>query len=302
VRAVIPIFSEHQHHFMRMNLMQAFRIGCAIFAVILIAGTQIRAHGPQMQITNDNNKIVTRNVILESPYTTLTPLTSVCVMPLLPLDGVWYSRPNNTPSATIAGAPEYPSGPGFAYGYDQVDGGPRAFEAASVLTTTFTDGLKLWNGTSFVDAGATQLKAFRGSNVNISTPAENFAITSDVAPFDNLSLAPLAADYNSDGHSSLRFALLGNGTSPTSGSPDGVYLLSLRLSSSQAGLSQSDPYHFVLSKNAPTSQVAAAVRSLGIASSAVQWVVPEPRSLAITAIGLLGPLQARRRRSQAAKG
>jgi hypothetical protein len=268
-----------------------------------LAATTAWAHGPQIQVTNDNNKIVTRNLILEEPYsTTLTPPTLAYVMPLLPFNGAWYSRPNNTPSATIPGAPEYPSGPGWAYGYDQVDGGPRAFEAASVLTTTFIDGLKLWNGSSFVDAGATQLKAFRGSNVDISTPPENFAITSDVAPFDSVSLAPLAADYTSGGHSSLRFALLGDGTLPTSSSPDGVYLLSLRLSSSQTGLSPSDPYHFVLSKNAPTSQVVAAVRSLGIASSAVQWVVPEPSSIAVASIGLLGLVPARRRRSGLARG
>jgi MYXO-CTERM domain-containing protein len=286
-------------------IQETLLMRACMFAPALIAAlaASARAHGPQIQITNDDNKIITRNLILEEPYSAaLTPPTSVYVMPLLEFDGTWYSRPNNTPSATIPRAPQYPSGPGLAYGYDMVDGGPQAFAEASVLTTTFTDGLKRWDGASFVDAEATQLNAFRGSNVNISTPPENFAITSDVAPFDSVSLAPLPANYTVGAHSSLRFALLGDGTSPTSGSPDSVYLLSLRLSSSQAGLNPSDPYYFVLNKNAPASQVVAAVRSLGIAPSAVQWVVPEPSGLAVALIGLLGFAQVRRRWSQTAKG
>jgi hypothetical protein len=254
----------------------------------VIAASTASAHGPQIQITKDNNKIVTRQVIAEEPYSdSLTPPASVYVMPVLEFGGVWYSRPNNKPSATIPGAPEYPSGPGLAYGYDRADGGPQAFAEASVLSVTFTDPVKHWNGLAFVDAAGTQLKAFRGSNPTISMPAESFAITSDGPPFDSVSFAPIAADYGADAHSSLQFALLGNGSSPTTASPDGVYLLGLQASSSQSGLNPSDPYFFVLYKNAPMSQVVAAVHSLGMTPSSVQWVVPEPTCVTLAAFALL---------------
>jgi hypothetical protein len=268
--------------------MRALTFALALSAAL--AASPAIAHGPQLQITNDDGKIVTRQVILEEPYSSsLTSPKSVYVMPLLEFGGAWYSRPNNIPSATIPGAPEYPSGPGFAWGYDMVDGGPQAFVEGSVLSVSFTDGLQRWNGTtSFVDAGDTQLKAFRGSNANISSPPENFAITSDGAPFDSVSLAAIAANYEPGAHGSLRFALLGDGASPTSASPDGVYLVSMQLGSTQAGLSASDPYYFVLHKNAPMQQVQGAVKSLGFPSELVQWVVPEPTCVVFTVIGAIG--------------
>ena len=65
------------------------------------------AHGPQIQITNDNNKIVTRQLLNDGPYSdTLTPPKSVYVMPLLELDGTWYSRPNNSQVADVPAFPE----------------------------------------------------------------------------------------------------------------------------------------------------------------------------------------------------
>jgi hypothetical protein len=269
--------------------MRAGTFALALSAAL--AASPAIAHGPQIQITNENNKIVTRELHLDGPYSNaLTSPKSVYVMPVLPLSGVWYSRPNNAPSTTIPGLPEFPSGPGLAYGYDLADGGSQAFASGSVLSVGFADGLKRWNGLAFADAGATQLKAFRGSNANISTPPENFAITSDGGPFDSVSLAAVAAGYGSDGaevHGSFRFALLGDGSSPTSTSPDGVYLLSMQVSSTQPGLSVSDPYYFVLTKNAPAVDVVAAVESLGLAPSLVQWLVPEPSCAALVAICLL---------------
>jgi hypothetical protein len=271
----------------------------ALALLTALAAAPAIAHGPQIQISEDNKKIVTRELHLDGPYSTaLTSPKSVYVMPLLPLGGVWYSRPTNTPSTTIPGLPEFPSGPGLAYGYDLADGGMQTFAAGSVLSVEFADGLKRWNGAAFSDAGATQLKSFRGSNASISTPPENFAITSDSAPLDGLSLAPVAAGYGSDGaevHSSLRFALLGDGASPTSASSDGVYLLTMQVSSTQAGISASDPYHFVLNKNGAAADVTAAVQSLGIAPSLVQWLVPEPSCASLVAISAIGFVQQRRR-------
>jgi hypothetical protein len=169
------------------------------------------------------------------------------------------------------------------------------------LSIEFADGLKRWNGSTFVDAGTTQLKAFRGSNANISTPPENFAITTDSSPFDSVSLAAVAAGYGSEGaevHGSFRFALLGDGSSPTSASPDGVYLLKMQASSSQSGLSASDPYYFVLNKNGAASDVAAAVQSLGVAPSLVQWLVPEPNCVFLAVLSGLGVVPWRYRRNK----
>lgn len=269
--------------------------GCAALTASIAS-----AHGPQIQITNDSGKIVTRNLILDGPYSTsLTSPKSVYVMPALDFSGVWYSRPNQAIDPILL-TPSFPSGPGFAYGYDLADGGPQAFETGGVFSVTFTAGLKRWNGATFSDAGVTELKAFRGSDPTISTPAANFATTTDAGPFDSLSMAAIAAGYGADGaevHGSLRFALLGDGSSPTSGSPDGVYLVSFQLSSSQAGLNPSDPYFFVLNKNAAWSTVESAVNSLGIAPSLQQWAVPEPASCVLILVGIAYVAGIRRRRN-----
>lgn len=276
---------------------RVFLLGCSLVSGLVSLGS---AHGPQMQVTNDNGKIVTRNVILDGPYSTqLTTPKSTYVMPLLESSGIWYSRPNPQVDA-ITQAPLFTSGPGLAYGYDLADGGPQAFAAGSVLSVQLTSGLQRWDGSQFVDAGTTQLKAFRGSDPAIQTPDANFAVTSDAAPFDSLSLAALAENYGSEAeeaHASIRYVLLGDGASPTSAASDGVYLVSLRLTSSQTDLAASDPYQFVLHKNANPTALSAAIGSLNVPADRVQYV-PEPGTCGLLLVGL-GVLvrQVRRRRS-----
>jgi hypothetical protein len=208
-------------------------------------------------------------------------------MPLLSFDGVLYSRPNNEIDP-ILNVPAFSSGPGFAYGYDLADGGLQLFESGSTFTLAFSTGFQRWDGASFVDAGATQLKAFRGSNVNITSPPENFATTSGSGPFDSLALPAVAANYGADGaevHTSLRFAMLGDGSDPLSATPDGVYRVGFQLSSSQNGLAPSDLYYFVLYKNASMAAISAAVGSLGAPAGQIQWTaVPEPAAIALLAI------------------
>jgi hypothetical protein len=276
-----------------------------MYALALLAALAVStawAHGPQIQITSSGKKIVTRELLLDGPYSTgLTAPKSAYVMGLAPFSDVWYSRPNGAIDP-ISQLPAFPSGPGLSYGFDLADGGPQAFAESSVLSVNFADGFKRWNGAAFVDAGATQLKAFRGSNVTITTPLENFGITSDSGPFDGVSLAAVAAGYGADGaevHSSIRFAMLGDGTSPTSAVADGVYALKLQISTTQSDLAPSDPYYFVLYKNAAMSEVAAAVRSLGVDGSAVQWVTPEPSALSLAGFAAASlayrPFHSRRR-------
>lgn len=269
----------------------------ALAVGVALAGSSAYAHGPQIQITNDDNQIVTRQIIQDGPYSgALTVPKSVYVIPLQEIGNVWYSQPNNSPSPTIPGAPQYVSGPGFAYGYDLADGGSKEFETASVVSLNFTGGLKLWDGSAFGNAGTTQLKAFRGSDPNITAPEANFAVTADSGPFDNVSLPAVAASYGSEGpevHSTIRYALLGDGSDPQSARPDGIYLVSLQLSSTQDGLADSDEFLFVLPKNVPYATVSEAVGSLGLAPSEVQWLVPEPGALSLLLLGTMGMAFAR---------
>jgi hypothetical protein len=77
-----------------------------------------------------------------------------------------------------------------------------------------------------------------------------------------------------------------------------VYLVTMQVSSTQPGLSASDPYYFVLNKNAAAADVVAAVQSLGVAPGLVQWLVPEPGCAVLAAISAIGFLQPRHRRAR----
>jgi hypothetical protein len=101
-----------------------------------------------------------------------------------------------------------------------------------------------------------------------------------------------------DVHSSARYRLLGDGASPTSASPDGVYLLGLQLSISSGDKGPSDPFFFVLHKNA-AADVATAVASLNIDPARVQVIVPEPCSVLLS--GLAAAAFAVRGRARKAK-
>src|SRR4051794_39084843 len=112
LRIIPRIFSE-------ASPMRA--IAYVVPTFVLLAAVRVFAHGPQIQITNDGGKIKTRQLIADGPYSnSLTAVKSVYVMPLLDFSGVWYSRPNSAIDP-ILGVPAFPSGPGFAYGYDLAD-------------------------------------------------------------------------------------------------------------------------------------------------------------------------------------
>jgi hypothetical protein len=242
-------------------------------------------HGPQLQITNDNGKIVTREVFLDEPYAPLSSPKSVYVIPMLPSAGQFFTRPNDEEAAP--GVPAYNSGPGLAFGLGST------FTAGFNFRLTFTDGLKFWDGAGFVDPGLEQIQAFRGSFSNPSASA----VTSDVGPFETLNFSTIRTGYADSAHGSASFRLLGDGVSPTSSSDDGIYLLSLQLSSTDPNLSPSDPYFFLLYKNVPLGDALRVAGTLGISSAQVQ-VVPEAGSLAFAGVASVGALWVAYRRRQ----
>jgi len=259
-----------------------------LFAVCaLLAAASAHAHGPQIQITRDAGKIVTREIVDASSYhTVLSAPKSVYVMPLAQYLGVWRAQPSNSqlPDAT----PEFVGWPGFAYGYGyDATTNPAPFPLGSKFVLSFTAGLQSWDGAAFVDAGETEAEAYRGSSASPSALAR----TSHSGPFQSLMFPGGAGiSFTSEGgdaHNTVNYRMLGDGASTTSALLDGIYLLSLQLSSTGASVAASDPFHFVLHKNPAQGSVAAAIDSLGFAPELVQ-IVPEPGAWLLATIGLAG--------------
>jgi hypothetical protein len=259
------------------------------------AATSAAAHGPQIQITADGGKLVTHELLLEGPYSDqLSSPASVYVMPVMENLGVWYTRPNTAINPALQ-LPKYYSGPGLAYGFGYNSASPAAgIEAGSVLRLSFNAGFKRWTGSEFGDAGSVELEAFRGSPAAPTASAR----TSDAAPLGAIDFEPV--DYSREGaesHQTLRFRLLGDGVSPLAASPDGVYLASLNLSTSQPNMGDSEPFAFVLNKRGGAAAVQAAIASLGVDPDRIQQV-PEPGGLPLAAV-LFGAAPFARRRGGA---
>jgi hypothetical protein len=227
------------------------------------------AHNPQIQIGINHNKVVTHGLFLDEPYQTPTPPQRVYQIPLgqrslADANDGWYAEPNHA---------VYPyAGPGVTL----IDGN---FAANSILKVTFLDGLKTWNGSGFVDPGTEQIGA---STVATFTPS---VLTTNSGPFNSLSLAAVTATAGE--HKTIRWRLLGDGVSPNTPSEDGVYLLSLQLSTDQPGIAPSDPYFFLLGKNATAADQSAALSYVNAN------LVPEPGALAVAGICLALALRRR---------
>ena len=234
-------------------------------------------HGPQIQLTAEAGKIVTRQVMLDD-YTPITPATSIYILPIT--SNQWMVQPPGTIG----------SGPGIAPGVGFVDAASHPFKTGN-YTTSIVDGLKKWNGASFVDAGDTQLQMYKTVSGNPLT-----ATTTDSGPFASLTY-PLTVD-SEEAHTGMGFRFLADGVSNTNALSDGVYLLSLKIST--AGLNDSAPFYFVVPKGIypkEAGEVAVAfAHQQGIGSGAIQnMLIPEPASLALAVFALCGIAAARRR-------
>ncbi|HEY4234062.1 MAG TPA: hypothetical protein VGM76_11585 [Lacipirellulaceae bacterium] len=263
------------------------RAQCVAYSVLLsLAALSAWAHGPQIQVTDDNHKIVTRQIIPDAPYgNSLTAETSVYVLPIRqatsgsPTTDYWTVMANSAIDS-ILDISEYPFGPGLAYGYG------HTFADGFHFSVSVTTPLEHWNGASFVNnPGPEAVGAFRGDS---SSSPDQFAVTGAGVPAQSLAFGNITSTYNSDSHSSLRFRLLGDGTSALVAPADGIYLLKLQISSTQPDLAPSDEFSLLLVKNATAANVLTAVANLGVTANHVQYLaVPEPPTAALAVTGLL---------------
>jgi hypothetical protein len=276
------------------------RISSLLFAAALVAGASITfGHGVQVQITYnpDTDKIETREVVhTDARPTSISDLKRVYIMPLLATIGGagdgWYTRPDDSRNAF--NLPNFPSGPGLNFQYDDVSqllGTGWAFSGSATLPNlqgtnfgySIVDGLKSWNGSSFIDPGTEQMQVMRGDGT--AAPAAS-AVTSDAGPFGSVALGAVNT-LSGNPHSSMSFRLLGDGVNGSVGGvadgDDGIYLLSLQITSTATGVGPSDTFHYVVHKNAPLNDAIAAANSLGFAPGLIQ-VVPEPGALSLLAL------------------
>jgi hypothetical protein len=268
----LSLVRQHKKGF---GLMFLRKMACA--CAVVLAANAACAHGPQIQTTQDaSGKIVTRKILVDDYTSTLTEPIRVYCMPLGNLNGAWLARPS-----------EIPGGPGLAYGYgyDALTN-PEPFPAGSQFILSFVDGLKKWDGAAFVDAGITEVEAYRGSSLSPSALAK----TTDLTPYNSFAFPPnngttsfgiSFAVEQAETHNTVNYRMLGDGSSSASLLGDGIYLLSLQLGSTDSSITSSDPFYFVLAKNA--RGIGAAVASLGIDASQIQFI-PEPATAAIALV------------------
>lgn len=283
--------------------MRRFVINVCVSSVVVALAHAAFGHGVQIQITynQSSGKIETREIVhTGSGPNVITDLTRVYIMPLLdttlPAGNGWYTRPSDEVNAF--NVPLYPTGPGITFQYDeaaQLPGTGWAYSGSGTLPNlqgtnfgyVFSDGLKSWNGTTWVDPGVEQMQVFRGEGTSVPTVTAN---TLDGGPFSAMALASIASK-STNAHSSIGHRMLGDGTNFGSGSPgagdDGIYLLSLQLTSTALGVGTSDPFYYVMLKNTTLADGIDAAASLGVPMSQVQ-IVPEPTAaMALVFAGLL---------------
>lgn len=252
-----------------------------VVACLTVLGVSSTAwgHGPQMQLTAEAGKIVTRQVMIDD-YTPVTAATSIYVLPVASVSNIWVVQPPGT-----AG-----SGPGIAPGVGFVDAASHPLKTGD-YTTSIVDGLKKWNGASFVDAGDAQLQLYKTVS---GTPLT--ATTTDVGPFAGITYPLTVA--SDEAHTGMGFRFLGDGVSNTSALADGVYLLSLKVST--AGLTDSDPFYFVLPKGVSPMEAGQATfafagqQGIGVGAIQAMTAIPEPASLALAAMAIGGCMAVRR--------
>ncbi len=262
-------------------------------ACVALAVSTASAHGPQIQVTDTNNKITTRELILNEPYdSSLTSEKSVYVLPIRkavsgdPSTDYWTVMPNDSIDP-IQNTNTYQFGPGLEFSYG------HTFTTGSHLNGNVTDFLKKWDGSAFTnDPGPEAVGVFRGDSLS-SADAAVFSGTSD----PSTTFAFSAINGTDNQHSSMRYRILGDGSNALIEPSDGIYLVKLHITSTQADAPAAADISLMFYKNVAYSDLTAAVGSLGVDSSLVQIIaVPEPAVGVLALSGLAGLLMRRRAR------
>ncbi|HUN82460.1 MAG TPA: PEP-CTERM sorting domain-containing protein [Phycisphaerae bacterium] len=269
------------------------------FVCVFVSGT-VHAHGPQIQVTVDNNQITTRNLFLNEPYNTYpapaSSPVSVYVMPLAPINAFggteWFAQPNSGFQVT---------GPGIAWGYgwtytDSTHYGTNNVPVGANFVETMNGGLQQWDGSAFVTAAhGAQLAGYRSSGTQ--------AISGSATPSFTYSAIAAPTAPSPDPHGSAFWQLTGDGVIPNAGHPpaavdDGIYVEEIQLSLINqpvgSDVQSSAPFHFVLFKGVDVSDAAAAAE-LAFPGASIQ-VVPEPAALGLLCITGCLLIGTRRRR------
>jgi hypothetical protein len=278
-----------------LTLIFAVLVGAAPFSAL--------GHGPQIQLTNTNNQIVTRNLFLDEPYNTApqppSSAVSVYVMPLAPISAFGGTAYYAQPSSALA-----VSGPGIAwsYGWSYDTSAHTTFPSGSNFVETLVGGLQQWNGTSFVPST-------NGAQLQIFKSATNFGVSGSANP--SVALKAIAAPISAtdtghlDDHTSIQFQLLGDGIVPSASHvpapvADGVYLSQLQLHLDHQpttpdpnmpsydpahAIQDSAPFYFVTFKGVDSAAALGAAQS-AFPGASIQ-VVPEPASFVLASTFVL---------------
>ncbi len=271
------------------------------WVLIVMGAMPTFGHGPQMQITNDNNKITTRAVYLDEPYNVIpnppSNPTSVYIMPLAPINSfggtAYWVQPD-------AGFPVSSPGIAWTYGWTYDTSAHTTFPAGANFVESLVGGLKKHDGSSFVTAP-------NGAQLQIFKTAANSGVSGSASPLVNLKAiaAPTSAvDNLLDDHTTVSFQLLGDGIVPSASHVpgavgDGIYLAELKLGlnnqpatadprtplyNPSQPIQDSDSFYFVLYKGVSVDSALAAAQ--GAFPSASIQVVPEPALVGGVMVGL----------------
>ena len=254
-----------------------------IVTTLALSPALVLAHGTQIPIAIEGGRIVTYEWGLGGDTTIAGKSRDrLFTIPLSEYTATaanagWYGTPQDD-SDPLTSANSAFSHPGLAYGRS-------TFQNGTTLSVSFVQEASVWNGSSFGSTGGEMIQALRGGSLTATFP--NWVRSDGTSNGTGTSIA--LSGLNADSHSTIRWRMLDSTGSSTGMIEDGIYLAMLQISTDQIGVQSSLPYAFLFTKNASSTDIAAAEAFVSAN------IIPEPASL--SALGLLaaGTLARRRR-------